>query len=161
MSSKSSRNAVTHGIFTSVLVLRNENDEDFLRLEAQYNDLYHPVGPLERNLVDQMIAADWRLRRTWQNETAAIDLQMDRDAPALKKEFKELDGAVRSAVALTHMADGSLFLDNMHRYEVRFARQIDRAAGRLAAIQEKRLRRNQQPPASQSDTNNWKNEVRS
>ena len=62
MSSKSSRNAVTHGIFTSVLVLRNENDEDFLRLEAQYNGLYHPVGPLERNLVDQMIAADWRLR---------------------------------------------------------------------------------------------------
>jgi len=58
MSSKSSRNAVTHGIFTSVLVLRNENDEGFLRLEAQDNDLCHPGGPL----VDQMLAADWNLR---------------------------------------------------------------------------------------------------
>ena len=30
---------------------------------------------LERSLLDQMNGADWRLRRVWQNETAAIDLQ--------------------------------------------------------------------------------------
>ena len=126
MQSKSSRNAVTHGIHTSVVVLRNENNQDFLRLEAEYNALWNPVGPLERVLCDQMISADWRLRRTWQNETAAIDLQMDRDAPALAKELHEFDEPVRSAVALTHMSDDSLFLDNMHRYETRFTRQIDR-----------------------------------
>ena len=148
----SSRNAVTHGIHTSVVVLRNENNQDFLRLEAEYNALWNPVGPLERVLCDQMISADWRLRRTWQNETAAIDLQMDRDAPALEKELHEFDEPVRSAVALTHMSDDSLFLDNMHRYETRFTRQIDRAAGRLQYLQEKRLRRNSQPQSSPSDT---------
>ena len=36
MSSKSSRNAVTHGIHTSVIVLRNENNEVFLNLEAEH-----------------------------------------------------------------------------------------------------------------------------
>ena len=101
MQSKSSRNAATHGIHTSVIVLRNENNQDFLSLEAELNALWNPVGPLERVLYDEMISADWRLRRTWQNETAAIDLQMDRDAPALAKELHEFDEPVRAAVALT------------------------------------------------------------
>ena len=140
MSAKSSRNAVTHGIHTSVVVLRNESNEDFLKLEAEYLALWNPVGPLERILLDQIIAAEWRLRRTWQTETAAVDLQMDRDAPAIEKELGAFDEPVRSAVAFTHMSDGSLFLDNMHRYETRFTRQIDRAAARLSALQEKRAR---------------------
>ena len=128
MSAKSSRNAVTHGIHTNVLVLRNENNEDFLETRGRYLALWHPVGPLERVLVDQMIAAEWRLRRTWQTETAAVDLQMDRDAPAIEKELGAFDEPVRAAVAFTHMSDESLLLDNMHRYETRFTRQIDRAA---------------------------------
>jgi hypothetical protein len=106
-----------------------------------------------------MIAADWRLRRTWQNETAAIDLQMDRDAPALEKELHAFDEPVRSAVALTPIAGESLFLDKMHRYETRFTRQIDRAAARLGALQEERLGCNAQPQPHQTGTTKLKNEV--
>ena len=154
-----SRNAVSHGIHTSVVVLRNENDAEYRRIEAEHLALWNPVGPLERLLVDQIIAAEWRLRRTWVTETAAIDLQMDRDAPELKKELGAFDEPVRAAVALTHMSDQSLFLENMHRNEVRFTRQVDRAAGRLAALQEKRARKSEQALARQQNAQILQNET--
>jgi hypothetical protein len=156
----SSRNAVTHGIHTSVVVLRNENDAEYRRIEAEHLALWNPVGPLERLLVDQIIAAEWRLRRTWVTETAAIDLQMDRDAPALQKELRSFDEPVRAAVALTHMSDESRFLGNLHTDEVRFSRQIDRASKRLAFLQEKRAAKEAQTVARQQNAQILKNETR-
>ncbi len=155
-----SKNAITHGIHTSVVVLRNENDAEYRRIEAEHLALWNPVGPLERLLVEQIIAAEWRLRRTWVTETAAIDLQMDCDASALKKELGSFDEPVRAAVALTHMSDQSLFLENMHRNEVRFTRQVDRAVARIAAVQEKRLRKSEQALARQQNKQILQNENR-
>jgi hypothetical protein len=155
-----SRNAVTHGIHTSVLVLCNENDAEYRRIEAGHLALWNPVGPLECLLVDQIVAAEWRLRRTWVTETAAIDLQMDRDAPGLKKELKTFDQPVRAAVALTRMSDESQFLDHVHRSEVRFTRQIDRASKRLAAVQEMRVAKDAQALARQQNAQILKNETR-
>ena len=155
----SSRNAVTHGIHTSVVVLRNENDSEYRRIEAEHLALWKPVGPLERLLVDQIAAAEWRLRRTWVTETAAIDLQMDRDAPELQKELRAFDEPVRAAVALTHMSDESQFLENMHRNEVCFSRQIERASKRLAFLQEKRAAQEAQALARQQNAQILQNET--
>ena len=155
----SSRTAVTHGIHTSVVVLRNESDTEYRRIEAEHLALWQPVGPLERLLVDQIVAAEWRLRRTWVTETAAIDLQMDRDAPELHKELHgAFDEPVRAAVALTHMSDESQFLSNMHRNEVRFSRQIDRASKRLQILQEKRAAKETQALSRQQNAQILKNE---
>jgi len=44
----SSRNAVSHGIHTSVVVLSNENDAECRRVEAEHLALWQPAGPLER-----------------------------------------------------------------------------------------------------------------
>jgi hypothetical protein len=79
--------------------------------------------------------------------------------PALAKELGRFDEAVRSAVAFTHMADESFFLDNMHRYETRFTRQIDRAAFRLIALQERRTRKNEQAPAHPQNKTILQNET--
>jgi len=157
----SSRNAVTHGIHTSVVALRNENDAEYRRIEAEHLALWQPVGPLERLLVDQIVAAEWRLRRTWVTETAAIDLQMDRDAPDLQKELHvAFDEPVRAAVALTHMSDESQFLETVHRNEVRFSRQIDRASKCLTALQEKRAAQEAQALARQQNAQILQNETR-
>ena len=147
----SSRNAVTHGIHTSVVVLRNENDAEYRRIEAEHLALWKPVGPLERLLVDH--------RGTWVTETAAIDLQMDRDAPELQKELRTLDEPVRAAAALTHMSDQSRFLENMHRNEVCFSRQIERASKRLAFLQEKRAAQEAQALARQQNAQILQNET--
>jgi hypothetical protein len=154
-----SRNAVTHGIHSSVLVLRNENDAEYRRMEAEHLALWKPVGPLERLLIHQIIAAEWRLRRTWVTETAAIDLQMDRDAPELRKELGAFDEPVRTAVAVTHLSDQSLFLTNLHRNEVRYSREIHPAAGCLAALPENRLRKFEQALAPQQNAKILQNET--
>ncbi len=56
------------------------------------------------------------------------------------------------------MSDESLFLSNMHRNEVRFTRQIDRASARLTALQEKRARKDEQALARQQNAPILKNE---
>ncbi len=151
---KSSRNAVTHGIFTSPIVLRNESNAEYLRLEREHLAQWSPVGPLESNLVDQLIAADWRLRRVWQTETARLDLQMDRDDAELAAELKDVDEQVRASVALEHLGDQGRFLDHIHRYEVRFTRQLERTSRYLTALQDIRRRKTQRHQPDPNDLRN-------
>ena len=54
----SARNAVTHGVHTSVVVLRDENDVECRRIEAEHRALWSPVGPVERLLVDETHRSD-------------------------------------------------------------------------------------------------------
>jgi len=86
MSRHNNQNAASHGIHKSILVLRNESEPAFQKLEKELTEECNPVGPTEQMYVEQLIAAAWRLRRTWQTETAGIDLQMDQDAPQLAKD---------------------------------------------------------------------------
>jgi hypothetical protein len=151
----SSSNSTTHGIFTSAVVLRNENNQEFLALEREYTEHYSPLGPSERKLVEEMAVCEWRQRRVWATETAGIDLQMDLDAPGLEKEFEQLDEPVRAAIAIKNLADNSSFLELMHRYETRFSRQYDRALRRLLDLQDRRSR---QPEPPQRDRQNLQNE---
>jgi hypothetical protein len=151
----SSANATTHGIFTSPVVLRNENNQEFLTLEREYTEHYSPLGPSERKLVEEMVVCEWRQRRVWAAETAGIDLQMDLDAPGLQKEFEQLDEPVRAAIAIKNLADNSSFLELMQRYETRFSRQYDRALRRLLDLQD---RRNRQPEPPQRDNRILQNE---
>jgi len=85
---------------------------------------------------------------------------MDRDAAGLKKELGTFDEPVRAAVALTHMSDESQFLANLHRNEVCFSRQIDRAAKRLAVLQEKRTAKEAQTLARQLNAQVLQNETK-
>jgi hypothetical protein len=133
-------NAVTHGIFVSPVVLRNENNQEFLKLEQEYTEYYSPVGPAERKLIEEMSVCEWRQRRVWTTETAGIDLQMDLDAKEIEKKFNRIDEPVRTAIALKNLADNSSFLELMHRYETRFSRQYDRALRRLLELQDRRRR---------------------
>jgi hypothetical protein len=153
--SKKSLNSITHGVFVSVVVLRNENNREFLTLEREYTEHYSPVGPSERKLVEEMAVCEWRQRRVWATETAGIDLQMDLDAAEVENKFKRLDEPVRTAFAMKNLADNSSFLELMHRYETRFSRQYDRALRRLLELQD---RRNRQPEPPQRDKQKLQNE---
>src|SRR3979411_1772883 len=73
----SSQNALTHGMCAKALVLTNENVAHFEEVRRQYLDQLKPVGIIENDLVDELIAARWRQRRGWAVETAMIDLKQD------------------------------------------------------------------------------------
>jgi hypothetical protein len=160
--SRSAQNAATHGIFRSPFVLRNESNPAFLQLEAGFKEEWDPQGPTETALVEQMIICQWRLKRIWQTEAAAIDLQMDEDAPQLARELKQIDEPCRGATAFKHLADGSRILDLMQRYDRSLSRQFERALATLRALRRDRAP-DPEPEAemepAQSNTTNLQNET--
>jgi hypothetical protein len=158
---RSSRNSSSHGIFTSPVVLRNENNAEFRKLEARFLEEWAPQGPTEETLVEQMIVSRWRLSRIWQVEAAGIDLQMDEDAPEMERKYGEFDESCRTAAALKNLVDNSKFLDLMQRYDRSLSRQFDRALSRLRELQRDRAplpEPEAEPVPAQPSTNNLQNE---
>jgi len=152
---RSASNASTHGIFKSPFVLRNEQDAPFLQLEAEFIEEWDPQGPTETALVDQMLICRWRLKRIWEAEAAAIDLQMDDDAAELARKYKSFDEACRTATAMKHLCDDSNFLTLLQRYDTSLSRQFDRALVRLRQLKRHRV---PEPQPDQIDTKKLQNE---
>src|SRR5713226_9534213 len=61
---KSSRNSFRHG-FTSrhTILLECENPDEFQEMCDDFAATYHPATPAEQDLVDEMVAARWRIHR--------------------------------------------------------------------------------------------------
>ena len=66
----SSQNARTHGLTSARVVLPHESQEEFDHLEAGIAKHFNPVSEFERELVHEMAAARWRLRRIEEMEAA-------------------------------------------------------------------------------------------
>ena len=60
---RSALNSTRHGLLARDVVLGDEDPDDFLALLADLLVEYQPVGWLENQLVEQMAASQWRLRR--------------------------------------------------------------------------------------------------
>jgi hypothetical protein len=74
---RSSRNATRHGFTSNHMVLLNcENPTEFQRVLDEYLLMYRPSSAIERSLVNEMVAAHWRIRRLWTIETALFNLEL-------------------------------------------------------------------------------------
>src|SRR5689334_16482797 len=65
----SSRNAVKHGLCCQQIVLPHENADAFSELRDQIKRELKPDGPIESELVEQIVGLIWRLRRVAMVET--------------------------------------------------------------------------------------------
>ena len=72
-------NALRHGLTSKTLVLANESPAKFDQLLQMYIEKFQPQDGVEMNLVDEMVAARWRQQRGWVIQTAALDLQMEKE----------------------------------------------------------------------------------
>jgi hypothetical protein len=135
---KSVLNAITHGLTASTLVLRTESKEKYEALLASYREKCNPNGPIENDLVDEMVAAKWQQRRVETMITALIDVTMDRMEKEIRAEFEHIDNAVRTALAFDKQAAQSATLALLNRYATRHARDYHRALNRLRQIQSER-----------------------
>lgn len=122
---KSKRNALKHGIFSQVVVLKQESRAEFDSLLTGLRNDLDPRGSLEEVLVDKLAALLWRHRRLIITEGE----QSRRGVEAL------IDG-------LEHL--GAPSLDLMLRYESTLERAFDRALSQLERLQ--RMRRGQPVP---------------
>src|ERR1700722_185819 len=135
----SSRNSLKHGMTArNTFILECERKEEFQEFLAEHITIHQPVTAPEKELVDQMAIARWRIRRFVTAETVLIECEMVRNRDKVQKEFATLDSHVHIAMAIRSLADESRSLSLMSRYESRHQRTHDKAYTALRELQQSR-----------------------
>src|SRR6476620_9928916 len=74
---KSSQNALRHGLTARhTLLLACENAEQLNQLQEEFESIHKPATPAEQDLVDEMVAGRWRIRRSRAVEVVMIDCEI-------------------------------------------------------------------------------------
>jgi len=126
--------AATHGLTARRVLLENESENDFRTLRDLYLLHFQPRNPFEADLVEQLVAARWRLDRVWSLETALLEVEIGRREPDIEKEFQACSNEVRNALAFRGLYDDSRVLSGLSRYESRFRRICDKIVKALQAL---------------------------
>jgi len=120
-----SQNALKSGIDAKSMIIRGEHLADFEALSAEYHQRFQPLFPEERHQVDNMVAAEWLLRRLrkaeseiWESEFQDFDRRTfkNTDVPlseAFNGESKEMDRLQRRLDSLQRSHQRAL--EALHR----------------------------------------------
>ena len=108
--SRSSQNAIRHGLLARTVVMKDESRPAFDALLQQQIDFFQPANAMELGFVEEMAVAQWRMRRVWALETRLFENAVDAQPPG--------DPIDRMANAFTSLAN-SPALALLHRYETR------------------------------------------
>ena len=121
----STRNAMKFGLTSSQIILPGENEADFEALHAALAAQLQPATDLESMLLDDIAAAEWRLRRieTVQNGWLTDRLNGTRPEHRLAK------------AALLMMSDE---IRRFQKYAASYRRERESAWRKLAAMQKER-----------------------
>ena len=122
----SSMNAMKHGLTSKTLLLQNENSEQFTEMMNSYFDYLAPKNQIETDLVADLVAARWRLRRIWRYETAMLDIEMDSQAPDFEKRFEQYDEDMRGGAAFSTLVDKSKGLRTALQFDIHLGRTYRR-----------------------------------
>ncbi len=110
----SSQNSLKHGLTSSRVVLPHESQEAYDNLEASLVNRFKPADDLESELVQEMAAARWRLRRI-----EAMEAALFKKAIKQHEEAGDLDAL---DIAYAEVAESKSY-----RMLVRHAAQLRRA----------------------------------
>ena len=72
----SSRNSLKLGITAESMIIPGEDPAHLEQLQREYQQHYTPVGPVEAELLQDVIRAQWMLRRYYRIETEVIALRV-------------------------------------------------------------------------------------
>jgi hypothetical protein len=146
---KSSRNAVKHGLFSrNPLVLECETDDDFEALHQSQMEIHQPATPAEKDLVDQMVAACWRILRFRGIESDILDSEMRQKAET-EREFGS-DRIIHLSNAFITQVNNSQAVALASRCEARFLRMYHSSYKVLREPQVSRMKRSTQPAAPET-----------
>lgn len=128
---RSAQNSLQHGLNSHAVVLATESKEEYEELLSDYMRHYQPAGPIEQDLVHEIAAARWRLRRILRIETAAFDGAMERAA--------EENPETAESTAFETLTGNGKTLAMLNRYEGRLRRAYERAIVEIRRIQAERI----------------------
>ncbi len=124
--SRSSGNALRHGLLADCVVLKNESRDGFDSLLAEFVARFNPADGVELGMIEEMLSAFWRQRRAWAIETRMMDGAIASE-PSAPDELDRLAAAFNAVAAQPQLA-------LMHRYEARLHRMFQRALSNLAQM---------------------------
>jgi len=136
-------NALKHGLAAEHLVLDDEDRPQFDQLLAAYLAEYQPQHPTEIDLVHQLVAASWRLRRLRTLETALIELRLLDYERAFERDYTNLRPNKRLAYVFAHDTEE---FTTLSRYEGRIERSFYRALHELQRLKAGRAGQPVPPP---------------
>jgi hypothetical protein len=96
----SSRNRITHGLYSSNVLLPTENREEFLQHWQTQFDAYAPTDGAEANIVKRIVILDWEHDRLLQLESKLLGEGRDSQLETLAK-FSKLKRAVERSISRT------------------------------------------------------------
>ena len=131
----SSRNAVTHGLAARrPVLLQDEDPAAYETLRQAYYLKFTPQDPVEQDLVDEMVAARWQLRRCHSVETSLLELERAKTLAEARQAFPNIDPIGAVAYAFQSLADDSKSLELLRRYRTAHARDFQRALDTLLRL---------------------------
>jgi hypothetical protein len=137
---RSSANALRHGLLAKCVVLENESSQCFDDLVTQHIQRFAPADGVEFAMIEEMVAANWRMRRAWAIENCLMEKAIRNQPPG--------DEVARIAAAFAELA-ASPELNLLHRYEARLHRMYRRALNNLAILGEPELPKEPSPISEQ------------
>ncbi len=133
---RSSRNAQSHGLCSQIVVMEGESQEAFDELAAAIFASHTPATIEEADLVFEVAANRWRLRRCMEMEKALFEEQIDR--LRTDKENPITDGQVLRRKALALVAESSA-MKQLHRYNSRLRRAAEKAEQEFRTLKRDRI----------------------
>jgi hypothetical protein len=123
---RSSRNAMSHGILSQrIFLLQNEDPEEWRKLQEICARKFKPADDYEARIVQNIAYAEWRLQRLYAMENATIDIEIIRQDADFEKQYHgTADEFMRNALAFEAANERSNSLSLMHRYQARITRDI-------------------------------------
>src|SRR5450432_2750503 len=115
---RSSQNAISHGLLAEAVLLPGENPDGFQASLDQHLERFAPLDAVEEAMIEEMVAANWRMRRAWSMESKLLT-----DGIAIQTGP---DNRSRITGAFRDLAD-SPALSLLLRYETRLHMMYQRA----------------------------------
>ena len=99
-------NALKHGLTAAEIILPTVEEKiDFEQFRDAFEEECQPVGPIEQVLVEDLVAARWRMNRVRKMEPGIFTLRLQVMRREIKEDFSNLD-------AQAHLA--LIFRDDAH-----------------------------------------------
>src|ERR1700680_573970 len=148
---KSSRNSLKHGLTADSgnILLDCEDPDQFDEILNKLHTIHEPVTAAETDIVEEMVAARWRIRRMWTIETGLLNAEI----VTQQSKSDTPDLTIHLASASRTLADDSRSLALASRYEARLQRLYDRAYKTLRELQQ--ARKSEEPPPPHNIQLRW------
>ena len=134
---RSSQNATKNGLAAPMLVLRHESEETYHELCEEYRLEFGPQTPAETDIVYEIAASTWRIRRLHSTETSLIDAEIELRRAEVDEQWSNPDDHLRMALAFKSLADSKAY-SLLMRYESQLLRSKDRALKQLKKLKDER-----------------------